>query len=169
VENGKSEFQLNSPERPPLSPWAAPGSIILHWLGSKSWFQAHTGTWSTTLFPSTRPATFTLKHQGNWWPCISLTQKSHCSMGNKRCKPAGLVPPFLKCHGNVLLCRQSGNQNSWSEAWFSRAELAAAPWNCTPWSPCGKSGHRISASHKRVSPELAAEPLNNAVRSLCGK
>jgi hypothetical protein len=45
------------------------------------------------MLPSTgQPAIYTLKCQEKWHPSISRTQVSHCSMSNRRCKPAALVP-----------------------------------------------------------------------------
>jgi hypothetical protein len=59
-------------------------------LGGKSHWLAHTGNWSSTL-PLIQDATFTLKHQGNQYPCVSRSHGSYCFMGNRRCKTAGLV------------------------------------------------------------------------------
>jgi hypothetical protein len=93
----------------PWSPLTAPGSIMWYSLGSKSYFPAHTGIQSSMLLPTTWPATFTLKLQGNQHPCASRTLGFHYSTGNRRHKPLGLVSP------------------------------EATPQNWVPWSPCGRS------------------------------
>jgi hypothetical protein len=91
----------------------APGSITHHSLGGKSFFQAHTGTQSSTLPLTTQPATFTLKCQGNQCLCVNRTHGSCFSSGNRTHKPAGSVP------------------------------LEAVPLNCAPWSPVGNQAPRL--------------------------
>jgi hypothetical protein len=56
----------------------------------------HTGTQCPMLSTTTQPSTFTLKCQGNLCLCISRTQGFYCSMGNWRCRPTGLVPPYCQ-------------------------------------------------------------------------
>jgi hypothetical protein len=124
-----------------LCPWshlAAPG---LHYsvLSCKSCFPAHTRTWNIMFPLTTWPAAFTMKHQGNWCPCVSRTNGSCCSTSNRMCKPSGLVPP------------------------------AAVSLNCTPWSLCEKSGPGTPVVLRLGSLKLAAVPLNCAPCSLCRK
>jgi hypothetical protein len=82
-------------------PWSLCKSRLYYLeLGGKSYFPAHTGTWSSTLPPATWPATFILKCQRNWHPSISRTQGSHCSMGNKEQASKTWLPCVCSnCHG----------------------------------------------------------------------
>jgi hypothetical protein len=110
-------------------PWShhvALGSITWYLLGCKPCFLAHIGTQSYMLPPTTWPATFTLKHQGNCCPCANRTYGYCCSMGNKRWKTASSVLP------------------------------EAAPLNCAPWRLCRKSGPRTPTANWFGSPVLAA-------------
>jgi hypothetical protein len=85
-----------TPARHSWSP-APEASTWLHSsvLGGKSCFPAHVGTQRSTLPLLHGLLLHTLKCQGNLCPCISRTQGSCCSTGNRRCKPAGLVPSCL--------------------------------------------------------------------------
>jgi hypothetical protein len=47
--------------------------------------------------------TFTLKCQGNRCPCVSRNQGSHCSSGNRRYKPKGLVLLSQQQHHRTML------------------------------------------------------------------
>jgi hypothetical protein len=94
LTTGRMTHSSTLPIPCPWSLWVAPVSITWCSLGGKSCFPAHIGTQGSMLPTTTQPATFTLKHQGNRCPGISRTQGSHCSRGNRKHKPAGLV--FLK-------------------------------------------------------------------------
>jgi hypothetical protein len=79
--------------------------------GGKSCFPAHKGTQSSMIPTTTWPDAFTLKHQGNWRPCINTTHSPHCSTDNRRCKPAGLVPQcWQQYHCTAIPEVQAGNQ-----------------------------------------------------------
>jgi hypothetical protein len=126
-------------------------------LAGKFCFLAHTGTWSSMLPPTTQPTIFTLKHQGNWHPCVSRTHGSHCSMGN-RAQASRLSSPRSRTieQHSLKPVQEIRPQNSCClKVWFSRAKLEVASQNYVPWSPCGTSGPRTPNNCKFSSPELS--------------
>jgi hypothetical protein len=78
----------------------------------------------TYMLPTyTQPATFTISYRGNWHHCISRTQGSIWSIGNRMCKPAESVPPRSSTTELIL------------------------------WSLCGKSDPRTTPALRPVSLE----------------
>jgi hypothetical protein len=114
----------------PRSHCTALGFIAWYSLGGKSYFLVHIGTPCSMLFPTTWPANFTLKLQGNWHPCASRTLSSCCSTGNRRHKPATSVSPD------------------------------ATPQNWASWSPCERLGPGTPAAHRLGSPEPSQQQSN---------
>jgi hypothetical protein len=122
----------------------------------KSCFPAHTGTQSTTLPPNTQPATFILKHQGNWPPCVSRTHGSCCSMGDRRCKPAALVHPSWQ--QLVWLLEVSTNKQAPGlllPVGLVPPVPAVVPLDYAPGSLGWQSGPRTSDAHRLSSPKQA--------------
>jgi hypothetical protein len=103
-----------------------PGSISWHWLGSKSCFLAHTGTWSSMLPSSTGPATFTLKHEGNWCPLEA--------------RPRAPTAPRV-------------TEGASQKAWFPC--VSSSCWLCSQ-SLCQQAGLWAPDAHQLCSPMPAA-------------
>jgi hypothetical protein len=140
-------------------PWslhADPGSITWHSLGGKSCFSTQTGTQDSMLPATTIPATFTLKSHGKWGPYISRTQGFCCSMNNRKCKPAGLIPlcwQQLMYHTPRSLCKQPGPRFPLPTG-LDPSTAAMAPGN-----PGQQAGPRVPTAWRLGSPIPAAAAM----------
>jgi hypothetical protein len=93
-------------------------------------FLAQTGAQSSVLFPNYMTYTFTLKCRLNQCLCIGRTHGSHCSMGNKRCKPRGLVPHTSSSCCTTLpeACASKQAQGLLLPAGLGASSLQQLPW-----------------------------------------